>query len=1363
MKKNNSFLSEDDKKVFYLSKSTPNWQRILIRKTVPADNGSTQKTTPPVELDKLFDRFINSPKVFHCYCIETKPDDGMSWAAETVRSKLQEAISESRSPFEIITISRLFERKMPVIIDVIGIKNFLNLAEKNKLAADFFSFHTLSTLLICLASFATPILAGLITNDLGKPGGLGNLLTPLYAIIAIATLLISFLIRHYSRQSALNPQANTVMNLVAEIHAYSKKAEEGDPGIENRLAFEALIDDSAHFLFGIVPKFVIIDDYQNLDYFTKQVIEKYFRHYKESPNSKQSQRECWVIFERQTNDKFSNHKTETRAKTGTAFPDITPLKLAAIADAEKIELLKRNNLPEENFIFTNIKSVCMDFEGLGWVKENLKKYRSIKQDTKGFDKLELLYLLALTSFPGKISFSPYEFDTIFENNRTRSELLKGFMCGKDFSRSSMRKLKAGITEDLLLKDVVEVSVTSLDERFSLTYEASLLINRDSEYYDVYPDEGFLKGLSLPDEMPGHAFWAVYWYDRLQSNHPNETFWFNKLSYHLTSFDFQTIRAAHDEKNSRFTTNEILFYILESYIYTIGGTIRTAAFGNVEELVAYAASAVEEVRNDMLKKDNKDKYEETRKELFSKVTRLYAKCWEAYICFGHNSIFRNMESISEIAALLADENSIDQEYQDHCMIYFGLMTPESPKGCLAKDEKHLLFSGKPLFESIEEHIILSSILLGFSIRPVVEIKSSLALGKFSTEEFDRITSIFEKIENRISSSTSKTFFITDLINLSSIIWCTAIGIHHRIASKEDGLDKLQGVLKKCAVIIRFLNEDKFLGNKRVIKNEFFLNALASEIAGLTMACCIIGLHSVEIRENRIEFSKTVNDFILLINELFDIRYNIIDKPESLTTDAIFKKAVLFLQTTSAVWSKLGFIGFSNSLNQKIFQFKLICYSKDIETIKYLIERESPVLKDPSVFLQFETRLHIAVAVRTIHYAYSYFFFTDALKWVERRTCTKKIYYDLLIIKILYKGAGREKFTDYERVLLEEQDFINYFTGDFVMILNDEELNYFLTVLGNESSLGNAITDKLIPAISNKANAVLNPTLKKKLTGLTKYLQFNKKWEKKMRIEDVITILDEWKEERDNDLYPFVLYKCLDKIGQLNDVLCNEIEQILDRDGEGDIINTYLILAYEYAFMVDRQEGRSLNRSIIKYIMDTNEAFEEVNNAGNNKKIYYILEKYADVGVQAHYHSKYMKWEKIIQEEKRLEFQANLQNQNFFIAFKSMVDDLKKYSGEDLKKIFLEETIKDDKLSPFKEKDGKKYISLYFIEQGANLFFNEKHADAAYDEQRAILNNLAIESFEEVFNFLIAASSSDYFREIAERYNKAYKEYTMPEIA
>lgn len=1359
MSYNDSFLSDNDKAIFYTTKEKPDWKRIVIRKTEPVDVEPGISATKPLEIDKVFSRFIRSPYLFNCYCVQVKEDDGMSWAAETARVKAMEEIAAEASPFSIITLSRIFKNKFPLITDVIGLRQFLRLTYKNKIAKDFYSLHTISTLLACIIPIIVTLFTGLISKDIDKAGGFSNLFTWRYLVIALVTLAISLTGRYFIQRNKISLKAENITKLVEDIDNYSKQVQEGHEGIENVLKFEKLIADTASYLLTIIPKFVIIDNYKSLDFFTRQVIEKYFSLYGASSNQQSSQKECWLIFEGNDNNNFSNKKFSAD-KGNKVYKNITVFEIKNLSEAEKVKFVMDNHIPAENALFSHMRPICTRYEGLKWVQENLNLYRK-DHPRQEFSKLEFLYLLTLTSLKERLPFSDDELYTIFEKGRIRSDILKSYMYDTySFdSKKLINGLKNSLLEDKHLRDMIVVEKKeNADPKICVTYETALVLNKDSNFYKDKQDDKFFHDLKLPNDKIGHAFWAIYWYDRLQSRHPNETFWFDQLSYHLTNFDFESLRSTHNPDKSDYSIDDILAYSMEAYIYTIGGSLRTAAFREITQLVECAVSGIRELQGN----GNPNSAKFDRSKLLSLTERLLVKCWDTYICFKDNNVLKSINTLNKVIQSLEPAVSPLESYYPYCSLYFGLVANNTYKELSGTSRYGLLFTSRTNLQSVEDHIVLSSILASITVSPLLYNKTSYSsFQPVSNGGFGKTSSIIKKVTANISN-TQGGASIVDMVNLSLSIWTLALQYSSMSVVITGETDQLLEAFDNMATVIQSLKRNDLHSNRKAVKNEFLLSALLTEMAAVTMASYIISSELVARTDKEREFTENANQFIRQTNELFNTKLSPISDASFFTlTSAYINGANLLLQTTSAIWNRLGFTEFGNNLGILSLRLKLLKGKKSADTMKVLLKNDMPVLIKPNVYSRFLMNILIGDAFRNIHFGYSFLFYCEALKLFEKQALSKQIMCELFMSKLCYGGLHIMPIEVSEKELLNDDYFSEKVLPEYVDGIPDGEVEYFINrIMSEKDMLDHESFQPLITRIINeRIGKVQDIDKKNMLEGLLKYFSYVNR----MEIENPGTaqeVLEEWRPYKANWYYAGVLLNHL--IRQPSDnLIVDEAISVINERGDTDNISSYLNLSLRIA-RIEMSSKKVVDKQVMKYLADNIGRFESVNSVESNCNIYLILHQANDDGYKEYYGNQYFKWKKIQADEKSQEFKTNLSYGNYFLAFHTVIYDLKEILDEGIDKYIVKDTT-GESLQPFVQVNGEMLLSGPFIERGTQLFFESPYiSDHSLNNERAYFNNLAQTNIDLLFRFLIEINASTHFREIVSRYNNAYKEYTMPEL-
>lgn len=1350
MRTNRTFLSITDLAKF-CQEGQVSEKRVASRQIRNQADGRIAK------LETLAESAILSEKLdLKINCITVKPKDGMTWAAELVRERATEWISKERSVFHIVCLSRQLKGKIPQVVELIGTKRFADLAQQQGLVSDFYSVFRLSTLLICLGSFITPVLVGLVTNDISATGGFANLLKPLYLSIAAVSLVLCFVARYFIQKDKLSIKPDTLDQLVNDVESFVCQVREGKKP-DNYNAYEMLLSAMAFEMLAIKPKLVIVDKFQDLDEVTRYVVRKYFSQYDDPRSRTVGQNESWIIFERDDNERLSLLIEPLLQHNSAVFQKIVHYDLQPLTLEQKKKLTADNGFPDDQAHFVTVSAVCEDISNLQWVEKKLLAYRQQQVATDQFGKLELLYLLALTSDTGRIEFGDFEMDTVFKNNKYRSELLKVFLRQATFTNQSILSIRDALIKDEHLKDLISIENNTI----WVVREAQLVLNPSSAYYRVPGRMVFFENLRLPDSRVGHAFWALYWFDRLRAQHKYEMFWFDKLAFHLCNTGFDTLRKLHNSELEAYPINTVLFYLLEAYIYTINGVLRTAAFRRVSipDLVKCAVAGADEIQSG-LRIRNAGTDGDWR--LYrSWCVNLYAACWTAYICLRHAEIIPQLARLNELAFKLPQEIPIETATDNHAVIYGELIAPESIVHVRDHATGQLLFASRSQVESIETHIRLQAKLFGFLFKQLPGPKADLLIASFEQSDYRQVVETAARLQEVICSSTDRSFGLTDFVNYPLALWTVAVGVRAGYASRED-IAVFPQIINGATSVLQHVLEDRFRTQRQVISNEFFLETMMAEIAGIAMASGHVMAASLYGTDEPKGLVDAFNELILIVNKWFQVKYQPVVKMADLWTYKTINKTVSLLQSTGAVWHGLDFIGFENELNLRMFHLKLICHKYEFQDVRGVIYKEFPVLINPTVYDKFITNLMIAAEVHTIHNLYAALYFSNGLKIIEPRLSNRHIYHELLFIQVFYHGLSNMQMSGFQQDQVNSDIFIRFIKNDVLPDMEEYELDTFTLHLMNSTCFTKANFEQLVHAVHERSERLEDVEIRNEIEGFIQYRRFSQKTDEIIRQEGTGKILGDWAHAEEHPCYPMVLKTCLD-VDPNNQHLHNQIEQILNRSGRTERFNSYLILAKNYIQTLINKDEKKLPAHVIEYMASYQEQFENISDAVFNKQICLILSHHAPEQYRAKYRERYESWEHIVEEEKRLQFQNQLRLGNFFFAYHNMVTDLRNWLDDSIEEeIFYSGKIDEGRPVPLIVQEGRQLISDHFLKYGLTVFTDNSYAGDDHEPLRNLLNELSNEAFRDVLNILVNVNGSQRLKEITDRYRKAYSVYSSLEL-
>ena len=450
----------------------------------------------------------------------------MSWSAETFRKEVNKSIIERRPQFKLWCLSDKLTDSLPSISECIGENLFLKYASKNKLTTPVLNLSSWMGIAILLLALSTFI--GIRGSEIFLKGLSQNLSdlasNPMfYGITAILFLLV-LISRKIGTIITTQTKSKSIEKFLEQTIKSSSTTEK-----HNHANF---IEDLAYQLSRkYLPRIVIIDNYDRLDYITKDVIECYFKKYSEYSEGF----DFWCIFESQADKSFSRIALTQRqgAYSKTRF-----FQQLLLTKTQRLELAKHINI-SERAEFTFVKYICNEQNETEQdrIIKILKEYREKHpKNPHKFAELEFLYLLSLNNL---FSSSTKEFKDFSEGllipvdsdfylsgnfyvkglstpNVLRNEVLKQFLPGihsipKEF-RDCLEKIEKQFGSMLALQE-------SSQKLFRIIPELTIVLLKNAQQ------------LQLPDPQLGHLFWSLFWYDKLQ-NQPIDASWVRKLIYHV---------------------------------------------------------------------------------------------------------------------------------------------------------------------------------------------------------------------------------------------------------------------------------------------------------------------------------------------------------------------------------------------------------------------------------------------------------------------------------------------------------------------------------------------------------------------------------------------------------------------------------------------------------------------------------------------------------------------------------------------------------------------------------------------------------------------------------------------------------------
>ncbi len=576
-----------------------------------ADGGSRSAPGKPEDLTALLTKDIpdNQERWFRCWSVAVRAGDGMTWTAEGVRL----ALLEARPTFRCFCISqRSSVDQLPQIATILGDKTFLRIAARKHIASSFLTLHSwLGPLIVAACVFLT-FAAKLLevawkTKSPQNPGqGAPSLIDSTYLLVGGAMTVAGLLAQWTTTRLTTRTISKSMESFLAGLPAKQQTAE-----------YDDFIDALALELRGAdFPRFVIVDNFDHLDFTTRKVIDRYFqRHSADAEGS-----ELWVIFEPDGHREF----TSLRAfyPEGYGYVRTRYARQVLLDVKQKQALVALIPLDQSAVEFETVKRVC---EPLPTPAERdiarFQEYRLHHPRAEDrYSDLDFLYTLAITAAPPEVMLT----DRFLRNNLSHNTGLCPALLQQILRNIRLQRLEFEQLIVSIRKNFDSALVTDVEgglPRLRVSFETALALEQMADELRLAP--------------PGlvHLFWAVFWHELL-AQQPVEAVWIQKLANHVVKADVYSC--------SPETLAEAQDHLFEAAMFTLHGCFRSSILDPIVPLINRAAMLLDAMPDP-----------EARRNSLAEL------CWGVYMILGDQralSVFADVaQRVSKPTLVHTDRN------------------------------------------------------------------------------------------------------------------------------------------------------------------------------------------------------------------------------------------------------------------------------------------------------------------------------------------------------------------------------------------------------------------------------------------------------------------------------------------------------------------------------------------------------------------------------------------------------------------------------------------------------------------------------------------------------------------------------------
>lgn len=1317
----------------------------------PLDDSESENWT----LDRIYG-IITGGKIqsrFRCFCIQVKVDDGMSWAAEKVKQVFEVVSRDSKSTkFKEWTLKPASNPSaLPLIADVIGREKFIQLAIRCRLVKKFHLFHIGLSVAVMTVSLAVGFFAA------HKAGFIEQMplgVVSFKGIFLLTSLVVSSLwLKNKWTMWSIQDGTPSSDRVAKEVN---------DAAIENSDQYREFLSAIARSMnITSFPRFVIIDNWGRLDRITQQVIELYFANYYQTPLVAERLMECWVVFEGTQGDKLSHNRYNAPDWQNTAFRDIHEYRFRPLTSTEKEKLGQKLNIPAKQLEEVAIKNICWKESKTLYFENMMRAFRQKNPKSDKIDNLDFFHLLSLTTHPFNISFSQKYIEKIKERDKIRSDIFDFHFNNQSGSLKYHPFGPPHEDEDLKFA-IEEVKDSPNRKEWRILSEAAYAIGQIE------------KELEMPDARTGHLFWSHYWSDLLfgeREKHPYQSGWFQKLSYHLLKSEAPKLPKI-ELKHSRFSVVRRLFHL---YFVTVDGCIRTCVFEEISHLIADAFEVIKELKD------------EGYKDYLADLNRLLVKCWEAYVILLDDTILATIREINrEISSVSKkDVNELEEEDLLEDLFYDTLCLPLEDR-VAAQGYMYILPKRKDItIDSVRDYMKIRSAWLAMLVEPVMrELPWSLFDdAKNAGVEYLRngLDNILKRIES-LSSDDSRQLSLIDLMTICNGIWCFGLRIRFEVyrldpsemfepaASSQaryeiDLSSHFLDTLGKTAEILAKVRKDRFQRPEH-LQNEFFFNAILSEIATNIVASLLMAYHYYQVAflRDETQFVQKVNLLLQHINEIFDAEQFIqIESHNDLFDEEWIEDVDDSMEISAIIWRRFGMEQLYNFAVIRRIQFNTTCRATDRETRFDRLKKIGSLMEGHylSDFFGNFAKANYRFDSQELQSG----FYQNSASIAIQNHFAPNIQQCLAMGVLFHFYHFREDLTEFAACLTFQNTGEANFTDTFFGQLKEAELlRYFLR---SNQSLQKVYDTKVVKAfersIAKSIVSVKNPEMKQKLQCLMDYFELEKEASEQDQKIDTISVLSKWQNRKTDFIYPAVLSLCI-RNGKYTPVLEEECHRVFTSHINDQGGNVHTILAYMYAKQLREAWEMDKIKPPLGYLIGAVEKYKHMLSAEVNADIYDMLLEHAP-GNKRHFEDCARYWWETIEERESLRLTNHLRLGHFFQVFLDIFLKMRskglRTHGEWQGEAALSESGAIPR--PIVPIGSETLVSAEFLKVGTFLHSEKALVNPDLKPKIEEVNRKAQEFLPELLEAIDRLPGlRDYIREMMWRFARRISDFSKPEI-
>jgi hypothetical protein len=1165
---------------------------------------------------------------FGCMCVTVRRDDGASWSAEAASRVLARDYPTFKRWLLADTITT---EGLPVIAPYVGVTSFLKLAADHKLTTSFLTLRSWMTPAICLLAVlvgvATRMFGVLVKASSERPGQ-----TPLQifsdpAFYAWSAALAALGLLAQWLGTYLTTREKSLEAFVKDLTAK-----------QGSLAYKDFIDSLVRRLQGIdMPRFVLLDNFERLDFTTREVVKRYFQM--QGENARGS--EFWVIFEGEDGERFSSYIQLDR-QTYYGYKQTELYRQELLTGEEKRDLVRVANRPPAAAEFATVKSICRGGdEGEQRIQKLFQEYRlRHPKDPARYGNLEFLFLLSLTASPGEVALGrTFLLSRLSQKESVQAEVLKRFLHRTTAVKAELEHPLSEIIQDF--RSVLILEPEDEPRQLRVEPEAAAVLEKSAD------------GLQLPDAGIGHLYWALLWYDEWKGR-PAEARGMRKLAGHLLRSDVSQVRKSPQYE-------QILRQTLEICLFTVNGCLKTCLFSDVPRLLERAVS--------LLQSDFPGDAAPSQK-------RLLRECWKAYSVLGHEDILGYVVDLYGLPGMaLPAEAAAGDLLADQFLQAMPLqpLRREILKAALVSP----VGADKGGAESIVGYAQARSAWLAVTAGTLLSDWSGSDLRKALLSCETALQELSEQAFHRIQNKVDQGARVTDVMALSLSLWCRALQFNplvrnHVLAvrlQKAAGPDifvlegasldrhwtELVDAAEGAVLLASSLNKESAGPTPDAPGIDFLMSGLARELCAVSLASLIAGCRYLsDFGPDLPEASsfRRVRDVFQFAAELWGYPLPALSSHQDLLRVEVVNAVDELLKLCGILWHTFELDRLRDFLSVRRLHFQAI--SRDLQPDHF--EAYRPVLEAAGPALQARDFAGLianfvvadcfkASAELVAHYLQQ----AGAIALEQDFGAGFK--HEISLLVLAHSHHLRTDLGTFLQDLLSPASEGGSFLASFLKGLPLEKLpDQFLQLLNaSNPRVSTEISGEIRRTLVSSAETIPEGGVKREVRSL---LEIHLLGERVRSGEafDFAGELHHWTDRKDLWLYGSLLHLLLDH-GYVTPEVVGESVALLHREPGKDTFNAYHLLAFSLLSRVlEPPPPGDQRRAALAYLQGSIGKWEGESSADLNLGVFQTLSRLDPPGRQ-NYQQHLLKWQTIkLQRDHLQRLPQLIQQGRYFLIFR-----------------------------------------------------------------------------------------------------------------